>query len=123
MRVSKGQIARGAAEFIENEILPKMGNDRAVQIILSIAAKTVTSNNNLIDAIMENEIVRAILNDDGTGMYEINGVMDAMQESVEQYGSFPIQVPAIPLLSPHEITLTLDARDVEALRRRIENGV
>lgn len=122
MRVSKSQIVHGITEFIQNEILPKMGDDRAVQIMLSIAINTAIGNDRLVSTVLDNEVVRALLGDDGSGSYEISGIIDAMRTAIEQYGSFPVRVPAIPLLSPHEITLKLDASDVDAIRRRIENS-
>ena len=123
MRVSKVQIVRGLTDYIQSEILPKMGDDRAIQIIASIAVNAALSNNKLIDAILSNDIVRAMLQDDGSGTYEVGGVVDSMREAVEQYGSFPLRVPAIPLISPHEITLMLSAGDVEEIRKRIERSV
>lgn len=122
MRVSKNQIVHGITEYMQNEILPKMGDDKAVQIMLSIAINAAMVNNRLVNVVLDNEIVRALLEDDGSGTYEISGFIDAMRTAIEQYGSFPVRVPAIPLLSPHEITLKLDVSDVDAMRRRIENA-
>ena len=123
MRVSKRQIVAGVTDYIQGEILPKMADDKAMQIILSIATNAATANSKLVDTVLGNELLRALLEEDGSGTYEIGGVVDAMRAAIDQYGSFPVRVPAIPLLSPHEIVLKLDATDVDALRRRIENAV
>jgi len=123
MKVSKSQIVHGLAGYIQDEILPKMGDDKAVQIMLSIAANAALANGRAVDAVFENGVVRALLEDDGAGAYEIGKVADAMRAAIEQYGSFPVTLPAIPLLSPREITLKLGAADVDAMRRRIENAV
>ena len=123
MRVNKGQLVRGVADYIQGEILPKMADDRAVQIILSIAVNAALGNNKTVDAALDNSMVRALLDDDGSGTYEIGGIADAMRAAIEQYGSFPVTIPAIPLLSPREITLKLGAADVDAMRRRIENAI
>ena len=123
MRVSKSQIVHGIADYIQGEILPKMADEKAVQIILSIAANAAMSNGKLVDSVLGNEIVRTLLEDDGTGTYDVGGIADAMRTAIEQYGSFPVRVPAIPLLSPHEITLRLSAEDIDAMRRRIENAI
>ena len=123
MRVSKAQIVRGMTDYIQGEILPKMGDDRAVQIILSIAVNAAAANEKMINSIMENGIIKALLDEDESGTYELDGLMDAMRAAVDQYGSFPLRVPPIPLLSPREITLKLDASDVDAIRRRIIDAV
>ena len=123
MRVSKGQIVHGLAEYIQDEIMPKMADDKAMQIIMSIAMNAMMANGRLIDTVLENEIVKALLEDDGTGTYEVGGIAEAMRAAIEQYGSFPVRVPAIPLISPREMTLKLTASDIDLLRRRIENAV
>lgn len=123
MRVSQNQIIKGVADYIKNDLIPTMQNDRAVQIIFTIAINATMANSKLTDSIFDNEIVRAMLDDDGSGTYEISGIVDSMQAAIQQYGSFPVQIPAIPLVSPREITVKLTADDVSAMRRKIEETV
>ena len=123
MRVSKSQLVHGVTDYAKNEILPKMGDDKAVQIILSIAVNAAAANEKMINSVLGNGIVRAMLEEDEDGMYELSGITDAMRAAIDQYGSLPVHVPAIPLLSPREITLRLDASDVDEMKRRIESAV
>ena len=123
MKVSKSQIVHGVTDYVKNEILPKMGDDKAVQIILSIAVNAAAANEKMINSVLDNTIVRALLEEDEDGMYELSGITDAMRAAIDQYGNLPVHVPAIPLLSPREITLRLDVSDVDEMRRRIENAV
>ena len=123
MRVSRTQIVKGISDYIQSDIMPKMAEDRAVQIILSIAVNAVAANNKLVDSVFANDIVRTMLDDDGGGTYDIAVVADAMQTAIDQYGNFPVTIPAIPLVSPHEIMLRLNADDVEAMKRRIESAM
>ena len=122
MRVSRNQIADGITNYIKNDILPKMENDKAVQIIGTIAINAAAANGRLVDAVFSNDIIRALLDDDGSGTYDITGLADSMRDAIAQYGSFPVKIPAVPLLSPREITLKLDAEDIDAMRRRIESA-
>lgn len=123
MRVTKNQIVHGAADYLREEVLPKMADNRAMQIILTIGANAAFANSRTVDAVFDNNIVRALLEDDGTGTYEVGAIADAMRAAVEQYGSFPVQIPAIPFLSPNVITLNLGAGDVDAIRRKIEHAI
>ena len=123
MRVTKSQIVHGVTDYIQSNILPQLGNGRAMQIIVSIGANAIAANNKIVDALFDNQIVRAMLDDDGSGTYDLAGLVDAMTKSIQQFGSFPIQVPAIPLISPVEFTLSLSADDVDAMRSRIESAV
>ena len=123
MRVTKSQIVHGVTDYVQSNILPQLGNGRAMQIIVSIGANAIAANHKLVDAVFDNQIVRAMLDDDGSGTYDLAGLVDAMTKSIQQYGSFPVQVPSIPLISPVEFTLNLSADDVDAMRTCIENAV
>ena len=120
MRVTKSQIVRGVTDYIQSDILPQLGGARSMQIIVSVGANAVAANPKLLDAVFGNQLVQALLNDDGSGTYDLSGLVDAVAKSIQEFGSFPVKVPAIPLISPAEFTLSLTAEDVAAMRRRIE---
>lgn len=123
MRVTKSQIVHGVTDYIQSEILPNLVNGKGLQIIVSIGANAIAANHKIADAVFDNQMVRALLDDDGSGTYDIGSLADAMRKSIEQYGSFPVQIPPIPLISPDKLTLKLTAEDVAAMRSRIENAV
>ena len=123
MRVTKSQIIHGITDYIQTDILPQMGGAKSMQIIVSIGTNALAANAKLVDAVFKNQIVLAVLDDDGSGTYELSGLADAMEKSIRQYGSFPVKVPSIPLISPSEFTLSLTAEDIDAMKRRIEEGV
>lgn len=123
MRVTKSQIVNGITAYIRDDVLPKMEDDRALQIVFSVAVNAVRANDKLIDRLFDNELVKALVDDDGSGRYEIGGLVDWIKSSIEEYGSFPIAIPPIPLISPREISIKLDASDIAAIRRRIEASV
>ena len=123
MRVTKSQIVHGVTDYIQSNILPQLGNGRGMQIIVSIGANAIAANNKIVDALFDNQIVRAMLDDDGSETYDLAVLVDAMTKSIQQFGSFPVQVPAIPIISPAEFTLSFNADDVAAMRSRIESAV
>ncbi|MBO7669880.1 MAG: hypothetical protein J6S60_04750 [Oscillospiraceae bacterium] len=123
MRVTKAQIVHGIVDYIQSDILPQMGGARSMQILVSIGANAIAANNKLVEEVFKNQIVMAMLDDDGTGTYDLSGLVDAMTKSIRQFGSFPVQVPAIPLISPTGFTLSLTAEDIDAMKRKIEGEV
>lgn len=120
MRVTKSQIVHGVIDYIQSDILPQMIGARSMQIIVSIGANAITTNHKLVDSVFDNSMVRTLLDDDGSGTYDLSGLVDAMTKSIRQYGNFPVKVPAIPLISPTEFTLSLTAEDIDSMRRKIE---
>lgn len=122
MRVTRPQIINGLTGYIQQEILPKMEDDRALKILFSVAVNAIKANDKLIDKYLSNDIVRALIDDDGSGNYDIERLMEWIRTSVEEYGAFPVIVPPIPLVSPREITLRLGPSDIIAIQRQIENA-
>ena len=122
MRVTRNQIVNGLVAYIQQEIMPKMEDDRALKILFSVAVNAIKANDKLIDKYLSNDIVRALIDDDGSGNYDVERLMDWIRTSVEEYGAFPVIVPPIPLVSPREITLRLGPSDIIAIQQRIENA-
>ena len=122
MRVTRNQIVNGLVAYIQQEIMPKMDDDRALKILFSVAVNAIKANDKLINKYLSNDIVRALIDDDGSGNYDVERLMDWIRTSVEEYGAFPVIVPPIPLVSPREITLRLGPSDIIAIQRQIENA-
>ena len=122
MRVTRNQIVNGLVAYIQQEIMPKMDDDRALKILFSVAVNAIKANEKLIDKYLSNDIVKALIDDDGSGNYDIERLMEWIRTSVEEYGAFPVIVPPIPLVSPREITLRLGPSDIIAIQRQIENA-
>lgn len=122
MKVTRNQIVNGLVAYIQQEIMPKMEDDRALKILFSVAVNAIKANDKLIDKYLSNDIVRALIEDDGNGNYDVERLMGWIRTSVEEYGAFPVIVPPIPLVSPREITLRLGPSDIIAIQRQIENA-
>ena len=122
MKVTRNQIVNGLVAYIQQEVMPKMEDDRALKILFSVAVNAIKANDKLIDKYLSNDIVRALIDDDGSGSYNVERLMDWLRTSVEEYGAFPVIVPPIPLVSPREITLRLGPSDIIAIQRQIENA-
>lgn len=120
MKVTKSQIVDGLAAYIREELLPKMGQTKGLQVMLNVAINAVKANDQLLAAVFGNQYIRALIQDDGAGNYEIGELMNNLRASVEEFGGLPITVPSIPLILPTGSTITLFAADVDAIRRRIE---
>ena len=122
MKVSKEHIINGILSYVENEVIPMMKDDKPMQIILTIGAKSIKANQRLWDTIFAHPIVSALLYREEDGSYEIGPIFEAVEESVRQYGEMPVVIPAIPLVSPSEKTLTFKEEDIREIKNRIERS-
>lgn len=121
MRVTKNQIVNGVISYVESEVIPQV-DDKPTQIIVSIAVKSVQANSKLVDSIFESQLVKTLLDEDKDGTYELDGIMKCIEDSLKQYGAFPVSIPAIPLISNSEKTLAFTESDISEIKRRIERS-
>lgn len=121
MRVKREAIVNGILSYIEDEVIPKI-DDKATQIIASVGTGYARGNPKFVDNIFSEGAIKALLDDDGSGTYEISGLFGAMEDSIRKYGGFPVQIPPIPLISPSEKSLKFTEDDIAEIRRRIERG-
>ena len=120
MKVTKDQMINGIVSYIDSDVIPKIG-DKSAQIMVSIAVKAVRANSNLIDAIFGNPTVKSLLKE-ADGMYEIDDIFEYVEESIHEFGPFPVIIPSIPLISPDEKTLSFNSEDIQQMKRKIERS-
>lgn len=121
MRVTKQQIINGIVSYIESEVIPQV-DDRSTKIIASVAIKSIQANTRLQDMVFANPVIKAFLVENESETYEIDELFRVLTESIDQYGSFPIEIPPIPLISPSVKTLSFDESDIAEIKRRIERS-
>ena len=120
MRVRKSQLVKGFLNYIENEVIPQV-DDKTTQILASVAVKSVKANPAIADKFLENALVKPLLDENEDG-YNIDTLFNAIGESISQYGSFTVTIPAVPLLSPSEKIFSFKQSDFDEIRRRIERS-
>lgn len=125
MRVEKQRIINGIVSYIDSEVVPKIVNDKAMQIIISVGANTLRGNPSTVDKLLSNGIVSAVAKHeviDGKDTYDLDGLFSLVEDSVTKYGYFPIILPAIPFVSPTEKELKFSSEDIEMLKTYIEEA-
>lgn len=120
MRVTKTELINGIMDYIENEVVPQVG-DKPTQIIATIALNAVRANPSMADKYFELPMVKTLLDENEDG-FEIDILFKAITESMKKYKAFPVTIPPVPLISPVEKILTFSESDVSELKRRIERS-
>ena len=116
---TKDKLIAGLAEYIDRELIAKI-DDRPLRIMIATAVATIQKNPNAADSIVSHPIVSAMLADDGSGHYDSRIFTQALKGSLDRHGNLSINIPPIPMLSPHGIVITLNADDVSKLEDYIE---
>ena len=120
MEVTKQQIVNGIVKYAELEVIDKI-LDRSFKIIIAIAVKALEANPNLIDPILDNSMVSTLLNKTSKGTYNLDAISDIIQSTINEYGAFPLKLPAIKFISPEEKELNFNSDDIRKLKECIEN--
>lgn len=125
MRVEKQKIINGFVSYVDCEIVPKITNDKAMQIIISVGANTLRGNPAAADKLFNNGIVAAVAKHevvDGKDTYDLDGMFSLVEGGIAKHGYFPITLPAIPFVSPTEKELKFSSEDIAMLKTYIEEA-
>ena len=71
MRVQREQIVKGVADYLENDVIPQMKDDKAMQILLDFAVNMIKTNTKLADLIFDDTTVKMMFRCNEDGTYEI----------------------------------------------------
>ncbi len=117
MMVPKKKLVHAVVKFIENDLIPYVG-DRNTKFVLAMAKDSLKENNNLADAFLESPMVSTLVKEED-GEYDISQLSTIMKNVLSEYESFPVTIPKIPLFSPNEKILKITAEDIEKLLKYI----
>ena len=120
MTVTKSQIVNGVVNYAKSEILTKI-SDKPIKMMLAAGISALEANPAIADNVFRNEIFSAILNEND-GAYDIDVAFEIVEKTMDEYGGFPITIPAVKFISPNEKQLTFSSGDVKKLKQYITGG-
>lgn len=120
MTATRNQIAAGASEYITREVIPNIP-DQGMRIALGAFAFSLRNNTAALDKLLNSSAAQMLLTSDENG-YQVDGAINAIRESVTQNGPLTLTVPAIPLISREEKSLSFGPADIDKLRTYIERA-
>lgn len=111
--VSKKNIAEAVAKFISND-LAQGADDRQMKLVLCLAKETLIDNCDILDEFFENPLIRTVIHEED-GLYDIKDFTAMLKKVLDDYGSYPVAVPKVPLLLSHEKTIRINSSDIEKI--------
>lgn len=122
MTVSKKQLVNAVAKFIENDLIPDIG-DRNMKFVLAMAKDSLKENSDIADAFLKSPLVSTLIPEQDD-MYDIGQFSTILKNVLAEYQTYPVVIPKIPLFSPVEKTIKITADDVDKLMKYLSsNGV
>jgi hypothetical protein len=111
MTVSKNQLINGATKFAKNEIVNKIP-DKNFKMVISMLVNLLEVKPELADEFLEPMA-------DKDGMYDMDLLENVLCKTLDEYGDFPVIIPAIKFISPSEKELRFNSDDVRKLRNYV----
>ena len=115
MEVTKGQMINGVIRFMKSDVIAKIP-DKPFRMTLSALVNLIEVKPEVADTIFETPFLKS-----QTGMYDIDLLENIVTKTIDEYGDFPITVPAIKFISPTEKELRFTSEDVRKLKSYIES--
>ena len=111
MGVNREQIEIGLIKFIEEDIIPVVG-DKNFQIVLTIGTEILKTN---LDKLLKNQMITALFPyNEKEKTWDTKG-FKLLKDTLRKYGSLKVIVPAIPFVSPEEKELKFGVEDIEKI--------
>lgn len=111
--VTKKSLANALAKFISNDLTQGI-DDRQMKLVLCMVKENLLENPNMLDAFLSNPMIKTVIQEED-GCYDISGFVAMLKKVLEEYGSYPISIPKVPLLLPHEKLMRINLSDIEKI--------
>lgn len=121
MTVTRNQLARGSADYVLNEVAPN-APDMGLRFTATMFANSFKTNPALLDKALSHPAMSMLIIPDEQGALDVEPALNAIGETLRQYGQLTLTIPSIPLLSKGEKTLSFTKSDVDKLRTYIERS-
>lgn len=120
MTITKQQIVNGVIQYVKNEVVNKI-TDRPLKMLIAAAVSALELNPDLADVIFKNEHIAGIMHRDGD-QYDVEDVFKIIEKTMEEYGDFPVVIPAIKFLVQEPKEMTFTAGDIRKLKKYLLGG-
>lgn len=110
---TKKEIADSLVKFINNDLMAEI-NDSHLKFVLCMAKKSLHNNPNILDSFMSNPLVSSVVTEEGDA-YDIDVLAKILKNVLNEYESYTIHIPSVPMFAPKTGSIKITAEDVDKL--------
>ena len=110
---TKKEIADALIKFINNDLMGDI-EDKHLKFSLCMAKKSLKENPDLLDHFLESPMVASVVKEQD-GMYELETFAKTLKNVLNDYDSYSITIPKIPMFAPKESVIKITAEDVDKI--------
>lgn len=110
---TKKEIADSLVKFISNDLMADI-SDSHLKFVLCMAKKSLHDNPDILDAFMSNPLVSSVVTEEND-CYDIDVLAKILKNVLNEYESYTIHIPSVPMFAPKAGSIRITAEDVDKL--------
>lgn len=115
---TKKQIADALIKFIQNDLINEI-DDKHLKFSLCMAKKALRENPDLLDHFLTSPIVASVIKEQD-GMYDVDLFSKTLKNVLNEYESYSITIPKIPMFAPKDCIIKITSADVDKIVSYLE---
>ena len=115
---TKKQIADALIKFITTDLIGDI-EDMHLKFSLSMAKKALRENPDILDNFLESPIVASVIKETD-GMYDVDMFAKTLRNVLNEYETYSIMIPKIPMFAPKDCIIKITAADVDKIMSYLE---
>lgn len=124
-KINVEQLLSGAMKYLTAEVIPAV-EDTFTKFALKTLTLTTANNAPAYIKSLEQMINKPFISDlleVEDGSFEIEKIIDAVRQAVNECGELTIKIPPVKFISPEEKTLRFGANDISSLKQYLTNAI
>ena len=124
-KINAEQLLSGFIKYLSAEVIPCV-EDTFTKLALKTFAITTTNSAPAYIKVLEEMISRPFAADllkVEDGCFDVESIIDAIRQAVNECGEITIKIPPVKFISPQEKTLRFSANDISSLKQYLTNAV
>ena len=110
---TKKQIADALIKFINNDLMNDI-DDKHLKFSLSMSKRALKENPSVLDNFMDSPLVSSVIRETD-GMYDVDMFAKTLKNVLNEYDSYSITVPKVPMFAPKDCVIKITASDVDKI--------
>ncbi len=124
-KINAEQLITGLIKYITAEVIPNIDDTftkLALKTFTISAANRADAYANVIHAVASKPFVADLLKAED-GCFEVESLIDAARQAVDECGELTVTIPPVRFISPQEKTLRFKAADLSTLKQYLTNAI
>lgn len=124
-KIKSEQLVTGVIKYLNVEIIPCI-EDKFTKLLLrtmTISAEAnLDSYTKLVDEFVRKPFISDLLKTE-KDVFEIESLIDAVRQAVNECGELVIKIPPVKFISPEEKTLSFNNADISKLKQYLTDAI